>query len=198
MNSIHKVRLVDEEELSRIIEKRLKDYNPNLHVLGQMEIEMDSILKQTNLTPEEKLTMFQGVQSKFKRLKDRYSQPTFTEAGKTRPQGLMRTGPEENLINFSQPANVRAVHSSAPANATGEAPSQPVGDDLLQLAESPERPESSFDRFSLRERLNKSYEGKYSNLLGLLKTHSNLISVNPNSREILIRGKQIPGSDLFF
>ena len=196
MNNFHKVRLVDEEELTRIIEKRIKDYNPNLHVLGQMELEMDSILKQPNLNPDEKLTMFQGIQNKFRRLKENFSQPAMTDPNKTSQRQREAAPNEEALINLTQSHDAHAIPPIMPEQVPPEPFEARQKNDNFALSESVLGSDLAFDKFTLPDRLNKSYEAKYSNLLALLKSHSNLISVDPHSREVLLSGKQIAGSDL--
>ena len=71
MTSKHfrKVRLVDENELSRLVEKRIKEYNPNLNVLGRLQLQQDSILNEPELTSEDKLNIFKSLQNRFTNIK---------------------------------------------------------------------------------------------------------------------------------
>ena len=71
MTTIHfrKVRLVEENELSRLVEKRIKEYNPGLNVLAKLQLQEDSILNEPDLPSEEKLNLFKRLQNRFTNIK---------------------------------------------------------------------------------------------------------------------------------
>ena len=57
-----KLKLVDEMELERLIEKQLRQYDPKIHSMALMKKEMDQALARQDLVPEEKLALFHGAQ----------------------------------------------------------------------------------------------------------------------------------------
>ncbi len=67
--NFQKARLVNEEELSRLVEKQIREYNPNLRILGQIQLQQESILNNPKLSADEKLHLFKKLQQRFSYMK---------------------------------------------------------------------------------------------------------------------------------
>ncbi len=183
MSNFRKVRLLDEDELSHILEKRIKDYNPNLHVLAQMQMELDSILSKGNISAEEQLALFKGVQNKYHHLKSQYSQ-------------LNNPSPIPN------PSSTKGERASAL-----DSHSRPINDEInpaldpdREISTAGEREpetesEDALDQVKV-EGLQNKFQVKLSNLISLMKENSNIINVDPHSNEVILKGKKVSGSNI--
>ena len=59
--------LVDEAELDRLQQRQLREYSPELATLARMKSDMDSILRHSKLSPQEKLTRLAALQGRFEK-----------------------------------------------------------------------------------------------------------------------------------
>ena len=64
-----KFKLVDDQEIGRLVEKYLRDYDPALRVLANSHREMEGYLARNDLSPEEKFSLFKSNQQRFSKLK---------------------------------------------------------------------------------------------------------------------------------
>ena len=60
-----KLRLVDDTELQRLIEKRLRDYNPTLTKRANLQLEMLGALERRDLPAEERLALYNAAKQGF-------------------------------------------------------------------------------------------------------------------------------------
>ncbi len=186
MNNFRKVRLLDEDELTRLLEKRIKEYNPNLHVLGQLQMEIDSILNQQNLTPDEKLALFKGVQNKYIRIKSQFDSP-LPASPSAKP-----TTTDTTVADIIPTQRERTRTSTESTVAVSEM------DESAESADEKEETkdnEGSFSKFNLAG-LNKKFKQKYSNLLSLLNENPEAINVDTKSNELILKGKNVSGSNI--
>ena len=61
--------LVDEAELERLQQRQLRDYSPELASLSRLKADMDSILRRSGLSPQEKLTRLSAVHGRFEKIR---------------------------------------------------------------------------------------------------------------------------------
>ena len=61
--------LVDEAEMDRLQQRQLRESSPELASLSRLKSDMDSILRRSNLTPQEKLTRLAAVQGRFEKIR---------------------------------------------------------------------------------------------------------------------------------
>ena len=61
--------LVEEAELDRLQQRQLREYSPELATLARMKSDMDSILRHSKLSPQEKLTRLAVVQGRFEKIR---------------------------------------------------------------------------------------------------------------------------------
>ncbi|KAF0138736.1 MAG: hypothetical protein FD143_3616, partial [Ignavibacteria bacterium] len=67
--TLKKLKLVNEQELTRLIEKQIRQYDPGLKVLANIQHEMDTIMEREDLLPEEKLALYKSAQLRFAKIK---------------------------------------------------------------------------------------------------------------------------------
>ena len=79
--------LVDEAELDRLQQRQLRVYSPELASLSRLKSDMDSILRRSGLSPQEKLTRLAVVQGRFEKIrKDAGVLPSSASAIASPPQ----------------------------------------------------------------------------------------------------------------
>ena len=61
--------LVDEAELDRFQQRQLREYSPELASLSRLKSDMESILRRSNLSPQEKLTKLAALQGRFEQIR---------------------------------------------------------------------------------------------------------------------------------
>lgn len=64
-NLYKKLKLVDEDELHRLIEKQIREYNPELKAMVDRKLDMHKVLDQKDLTPEQKLLLLDANKQQF-------------------------------------------------------------------------------------------------------------------------------------
>ena len=64
-NLFKRLKLVDEEELHRLVERQLREYNPQLKAMADRKIELDNVLERKDLTPEERLALFEANKQRY-------------------------------------------------------------------------------------------------------------------------------------
>ena len=67
--------LVDEAELDRLQQRQLREYYPELASLSRLKSDMDSIIRRSGLSPQEKLTRLAAVQGRFEKNQKRCGCP---------------------------------------------------------------------------------------------------------------------------
>ena len=65
MASFRKMQLVSEEEMNRLRQKQVAQYDPELRTASFLQQEIDQLLHDTHLEPEQKLRLFQMAQQRF-------------------------------------------------------------------------------------------------------------------------------------
>ena len=61
--------LIDEGELDRLQQRQLRDYSPELQSLANLQTQMAKVLARKDLSPQDKLSMLSGQQSRFDKIR---------------------------------------------------------------------------------------------------------------------------------
>ena len=61
--------LFDEAELDRLQQGQLREYSPELATLARMKSDMDSILRHSKLSPQDKITTLAALQGRFEKIR---------------------------------------------------------------------------------------------------------------------------------
>ena len=64
-----RLKLIDEQELTRIVEKQIKEYNPGIRSLANLQQEMDGVVNNEGISPVEQLALYQSAQQRFRKIK---------------------------------------------------------------------------------------------------------------------------------
>ena len=57
-----RLKLLDEQELDRLIEKQIRQYDPNLRGMVALRKEMDQGMCREDLNPEERIALYKSAQ----------------------------------------------------------------------------------------------------------------------------------------
>ncbi len=221
MTTIHfrKVRLVEENELSRLVEKRIKEYNPGLNVLAKLQLQEDSILNEPDLPSEEKLNLFKRLQNRFTNIKSQTIERPVkesTDVTEILPFNRLLRGRQfshktkfpRNEISISEKPGRKEV-SLEPVetddsdevedayqfeDAVPDLSNKSITSETLRNAEHKENMRSEESKFHSGE-LNRKYFPKFSNLVSLLSKYPEKLTVDSESDEAIIKGKRIARSN---
>lgn len=187
-----KMKLVDEAELERLIEKRIKQYDPTTRAMSKLQIEMANIVDRPDITPEEKLTLFKTANQRFQHL---HSPAQISQA--------------QQAMNNLLPQSVAAHSFQAPAlNDTMN--SSDIGLEEQEAGQvEDERTASTPMPARMSERLQDKWAkaappepkiphrhlAKFHNLDQLIAQNSEVIKPNPHTGEIIVDGRIIPNSN---
>ena len=67
-NSFTKKILIEQAELDRLQQRQLRDYSPELQVMGRLLNDIRDIMARTNLSAEERMNMIFSLQIRFDKL----------------------------------------------------------------------------------------------------------------------------------
>jgi len=197
-----KYRLVDENEIERIIEKRLRQYDPTIHSMALMKKEMTDNLTQQNLFPEEKLALYKANQNRFGQLNKGFT--TVNPATSTVTSTSLKpiTTIQSQMI---QPADSISKTSLNLSTSNADiAPLEDQSDDDKELIINAAQEINKFDHIahgsaidnSVIKNLHPRYSDKSSALINFLQQFSNRIAYDSKTHEAIIDGVQIPKSSI--
>ncbi|KAF0147100.1 MAG: hypothetical protein FD143_3110 [Ignavibacteria bacterium] len=199
-NSLKKLKLVDEQELTRLIEKQIRQYDPGLKVLANLRQEMDTVMEREDLLPEEKLALYKSAQLRFVKVKPVLSSNLSSLVQLPTPSH----GPDH--ANPIGPLVAPADPMVAPSHVDPGVPIYAHADDLQKVAGSGP-PVQLLDEEDAKEHVlnvkqepslqivvEPKYSKKLATLTSLLSENSSLISYDPGNGEMKIRGQNIKGS----
>ena len=202
--NFQKARLVNEEELSRLVEKQIREYNPNLHILGQIQLQQESILNNPRLSSDDKLHLFKKLQQRFSTMKHVSFSAPISDSRKNL-NSLKRKAPPEDIFK----------DHTAKSDADLEEEEEDVSDqemisekdplkDLSELKEDDDEKSfpgahSSFgddEEEIVLNNLPRKFNTKFNKLKELLHENHGKISCNAKTGEAIINGQVIKGSKL--
>lgn len=182
-----KLKVVDEQDVLRMIEKQLRQYDPALRAMARMKQEMDSTFMREDLSPEEKLTLLKANQQRFTQMKSGVGSVVQVEApavaaAPTQPALLAPDNEDED-------SDVDEYHDSpsSPRQRTDSIAS-------LQNDQGAATGSSTSDALGLYPRVDERHAESFQAFEKLLKNSENFLKPNPSNGELMIEGKSIPGS----
>ena len=91
MSAFHKLQLVSEEELNRLRQKQIAQYNPELRTAAFLQSEIDELMSDKQMEPESKLRLLQLAQQRFTSLRGKHAMERTSLGG-------IRTQMEDDVI----------------------------------------------------------------------------------------------------
>ncbi len=65
MSTFQKMVLLSQEEMERMRQKQIKEYDPNLRALARLQDEKETVLTDKQMSPDEALKIFQKLTSRY-------------------------------------------------------------------------------------------------------------------------------------
>ena len=90
-HAFHKLQLVSEEELNRLRQKQIAQYNPKLPTAAFLKSEIDELMSDKQMEPESKLRLLQLAQQRFTSLRGKHAMERTSLGG-------IRTQIEDDII----------------------------------------------------------------------------------------------------
>ena len=195
-----RLKLIDEDEIQRLVEKHLRDYDPTLKGLAQIHREMDTNLTRPDLEPEEKLTLFQNSQQRFtpeqwptQKKQINYQLDPVREKPNGAPQqdtAVLVQEPIENLPNGFKAKQRRAkngpLHANIVRDPKADEETQPFNKNWLPV-------------------VSKRHGKKLTLLSDLISKHPTVLSNDAQTGEVVVNGRKVQNSsfqdlisDLYF
>ncbi len=178
MSSFQKMKLVEENELLRLKDKQIRDYNPQIRSMTFTQSEIDDILMDNKLSAEEKLLLINAAEKRYKGIKS-------TLGASSTPQApVVLAGMSTGLVP-KEPAppltGLPAVLPGAAAVAAAPDADDPVTQRVMR---------------GVPVRMKK----KAKEMFEYIKDYPDLINFNDKTMEVSINGQSIKHSnflDLF-
>ena len=214
-----KLRLVDEDEMIRLIEKRLKDYNPALRARAHLRMQMNDTLHRSDLPSDEKLAIFKANQQKYRKIQQ--NQMGISEASGEGQASISTLPPpppasshdgddddaeqeevhddldgneemEEETNVYATPApNIRPeMKSNVPISSSTTLSSSSSTATTNPTTTTPKSETKSQQQQQHRSRV----DAKYTRLMDLLSLPNSPIRIREQSGEIIIDDQLIPNS----
>ena len=161
--------LVDEGELDRLKQNQIKDYNPTVKSMVDIQNQINQIFEQPQLTDEDKFKLLSHLQNKFSYLYSKFKSSTITPA----PAGYAAEPSEQRSISSAQTDLLSEEEYEDPANLT------------LMFQEIPTAQDLNLPHY---------YHKKYNMFRSFLEAHKHEITANDDN-VISINGRVIAHSN---
>ena len=195
--NFQKARLVNEEELSRLVEKQIREYNPNLRILGQIQLQQESILNNPRLSSDDKLQLFKKLQQRFSHMKHVSLAAPIANPKKNLPSLKRKASFEDIFEDPTGKSEDGLEEVDVDEQVESDKETTPEKHSLQDVSESKDDDEEkSFQAEGeiVFKNLSNKYNTKFNRLKGLLHENQGKIS-NAPSGEVVINGRVIKGSN---
>ena len=187
-----KLKLVDEQEIHRLIEKQIRQYDPAIKAMADLTLDMGQTLNRKDLTPEEKLGLLQANQQRFAHLRP-YAMPSSAAA----PPPLLPTGLPVLPPNTPNAAAAAAADSTPNLlkSAADKLVSEGDGKTMsTSYSDGSTEAERSTRIMKHMPRVPPKHDYRMEHFSKLIDSSQGVIDVDPKSGELIIEGQKIPDS----
>ena len=197
-----RLKLIDEQELTRIVEKQIKEYNPGIRSLANLQQEMDGVVNHEGISPEEQLALYQSAQQRFRKIKIPDTKNP-VEALATVTNRPPSPPPISNLppVPQNMPLQFKVRNklltpdtdkSLSTANLPKQTMDKSIASDQVDSQHSAEQSENF--AYSALPDIKEKYVDKLSKLTDLLNHNTNIVSQDTSTGELILEGQIIKGS----
>ena len=181
--------LIEEAELERLRQRQIKEYNPNLKSLANVQAQIEKLLEDPELDDEGKSKVLHHLQEKFGYLYNRFK----NSGAALNPINVANPQPEEVE---DAPGENREVEDDEDESPTTQSI---VSASSSSASTFPTGSSSSVDSGifpnGVKSKIPQIYQKKYSDLINFLELHKDKISANPQN-ELILDGVPILGSSM--
>jgi len=198
--NFQKAMLVNEEELSRLVEKQIREYNPNLHILGQIQLQQESILNNPKLSSDDKLHLFKKLQQRFSTMKHVSFSPPISDSKKNLNFLKRKAAPEDIFEVHTEKSDHGLDEKEEDVSDQETLSGKDSLKDLSELKDDDEKnfpggDSSSADEGEIEVKdLPRKFNTKFNRLKELLHANQGKISSKARTGEAIIHGQVIKGS----
>ena len=194
-NLYKRLKLVDEDELHRLIEKQIRDYNPNLKAMADRKIDMQSVFDRKDLTPEEKLLLIEANQQRFTQLQNKMNFTLPKVTPNPFPPVAAAAGPAPPPAAAAAPLLPRPVAAGEPdlALAAAAAPI-PVPDGKAMLETDKISESEDFQVSDDLPQVQNKHKMKLQKLGELIDNSAGAIGKDSVTGQLVLDGKRIENS----
>lgn len=191
-----KLKLVSEEELLRLQERQLKQYDPNLRVLAKAHSQITDLLnprQDSTLTANERLRLLDMLRNRFREIKN-----VTMSAAPAKVSTMIPTPEKPQPEPAEEDDEIEMADASeavaAPAEAEAEEFKSPIGEAPVPFTFGvAARPDLRLKSTILSAIPSKSRKDA-KDLLNMVVSHPDVLSYNPRM-EAVVRGQTIPDSN---
>ena len=183
-----RMTLIEEAELERLREKQIRDYNPTLKTLADIQANIDKLIDHPVLNPEGKMQLLSYLQTRFQKIYKRAKNEIL-------PTPLI---PSESTVE----ADMGNANSFDIPSIPEETKNEHVQKDQV-IHEKPINMDSEIQSNSIsgwpsvtEARIPQVSERKYNALIQYLSTNQNHLDISNKSRELLIDGTPLKGASV--
>ena len=200
--SFKKMTFIDKEDLLRLRQKQIRDYNPNLRALAEIKLAIDDALSNAKLQPHDKNVLVNLLNHRLTTLYKCAKSDGLIAGAAASPTELITTTPiaptamapvaqerlaAEPVVELLPDVPVEAQAIQPPVEAATQ--HEPVGPERksMQTAGALEMP-------SMKElNITKTYTNKFDELSKEIRKHPHKINVS-STGEIVLNGNILPNS----
>ena len=204
MASFKQLKLIDEQELNRLIEKQIRQYDPALKILASVRKEMNTLMERNDLLPEEKLALYQSAQQRFDSIKPSVG---ISSSINPHPHGSILPGAALGAAGI-RPMEIKAEHD-------GQSESVALKDDLdlgqkqtsFSGSDVPQMEKHALRQLALKTaptehgvldvpaiEVDAKHQAKLIELTKLMNANPSIIGLKPSTGEMVVKGETIKGS----
>ena len=169
--------LIDEGELDRLQQRQLRDYSPELQSMARLQTQMAEVLGRKDLSPQEKLSMLSGQQSRFDKIK--------------KDVGVLSGGPAPMSVPKPPAPKEKAEEEKEEGEEAKEDEEEVEEEDVEAQEDITFTPTTKLVR---KMGVQPQYEIKARNLMAKIRDNPEIIRAS-GTGEIEVNGEPIPGSN---
>ena len=191
-----RLKLLDEQELDRLIEKQIRQYDPNLRGIVAMRKEMDEVMCREDLNPEERIALYKSAQERFFKLRPTCTTDTTIIAAQAPTIAI----PPLPAPPAHEPPTVPISHLPSHEHTAHKAVEKQVEQATISLAStstSKSDQELNAEKPENKVKIPTRSKPKYDNLCALLRGNTDLISINSSTNELVLDGQTVPKSNFY-
>ena len=173
--------LVDEAELDRLQQRQLREYSPELASLSRLKADMDSILRRSGLSPQEKLTRLAALQGRFEKIR--------------KDAGVLSSSSASTLPQLAVTHDAQR-RPTVDYNSTGDEEDEDAGE-KHEAGDSEEEIPDPLSPISKKVRnlgVKGQYERKARNVMLKINNAPEIITAN-RAVELVVNGIAVPDSN---
>ena len=191
-NLFKKLKLIDEQDIQRLVEKHIRQYDPSLRTLGNLHRDMDSVINRDDISPEEKIALFKSTLARFTNLKSPVASveahPFIPASDEDQPPTAPSLANLPPPPRHPLPIRVKLPKDTLDARAAAALPHvDPTGDAKIAKTVVPAHAQFMPD-------LPDRFATKYARLKDLITKSPDIITHEPRTGELIVARKVIPQS----